>query len=396
MPWNGKSFVPFALALGVTVGLAGCGGNSGGGSNNAASGGGNEIVVGEYASLTGTKADFGKTTDHGVQLAADQINAEGGVLGRKVRVDVQDDAGDATQVGTIVTRFVTGDSVDVVIGEVASKLSMRAAPICERAGVPMITPSSTNPEVTVPKGGDVRKYVFRMCYTDPFQGGVLAKFATDTLHAKRAAILRDISNDYSVGLADFFAQKFKELGGTVVIDKSCNEGDDNFRPQLTAIAAAKPDVIIAPVYYREIALIARQAREAGIKAPFLGGDGWDSASTLKNAGGALEGSYMSNHFAVEQGGPLIKKFVDDYTKKYGEKPNALAALGYDAMNLYADAVKRAGSTDKDKVTQAIADTKGFQGVTGETTMDKDHNPVKDAVILRANGGQWEYVTTIKP
>lgn len=394
MSWNRKLLIPLALSVGATIYLAGCGGGNSGGGTTA--GGGNEIVVGEYASLTGTKADFGKTTDNGVQLAADQINASGGILGRKVRVDVQDDAGDATQVGTIVTRFVTGGNVDVVIGEVASKLSMRAAPICERAGVPMITPSSTNPEVTVPKGGDVRKYVFRMCYTDPFQGGVLAKFATDSLHAKRAAILRDISNDYSVGLADFFAQKFKEMGGQIVVDKSCNEGDDNFRGQLTAIAAAKPDVIVAPVYYREIALIARQAREAGITAPFLGGDGWDSPSTLKNAGGALDGSFMSNHYAEEQGGPIIKKFVADYQKKYGQKPNALAALGYDAMNLYADAVKRAGGTDKDKVTQAIADTKGFKGVTGETTMDKDHNPVKDAVILRAKNGQWVYVDTIKP
>jgi branched-chain amino acid transport system substrate-binding protein len=299
-------------------------------------------------------------------------------------------------VGTVVTRFVTGDNVDAVIGEVASKLSMRAAPICERAGVPMISPSSTNPEVTHPKGGDVRKYVFRMCYTDPFQGGVLAKFATDQLQAKRAAVLRDISNDYSVGLADFFSQKFKALGGTIVMDKSCAEGDDNFRPQLTAIAATKPDVIIAPVYYREIALIARQAREVGITAPFLGGDGWDSPSTLKNAGGALDGSYMSNHFAEEQGGDRIKKFVADYQAKYHTKPNALAALGYDAMNLYADAVKRAGGTDKAKVTDALADTKHFLGVTGDTTMDPDHNPVKDAVILRAKNGEWQYVTTVKP
>jgi len=394
MPLIGKTLVPLTLALGVALSLAGCGGGGGNGGGSAS--GGDEIVIGEYASLTGTKADFGKTTNNGVQLAAEQINAKGGILGRKVRVDVQDDAGDATQVGTVVTRFVTGDSVDAVIGEVASKLSMRAAPICERAGVPMITPSSTNPEVTVPNGGDVRKYVFRMCYTDPFQGGVLAKFATEELGAKRAAILRDISNDYSVGLADFFAQKFKEMGGTVVIDKSCAEGDDNFRPQLTAIAAAKPDVIIAPVYYREIALIARQAREAGITAPFLGGDGWDSPSTLKNAGGALDGSYMSNHYAEEQGGPLIQKFVSDYQAKYKVKPNALAALGYDAMNLYADAVERAGSTDKQKVAEALANTKGFQGVTGETTMDENHNPVKDAVILRAKNGQWEYVSTIKP
>jgi branched-chain amino acid transport system substrate-binding protein len=390
MPVTRKTLVPLAIGL-AALGLAGCGKSGSPGAS-----GGNDIVIGEYGSLTGSKADFGITTDNGVQLAADEINAAGGILGRKVRIDVKDDAGDATQVGTIVTRFTTGGNVDAVIGEVASKLSLRAAPICERAGVPMISPSSTNPEVTAPKGGDARKYVFRMCYTDPFQGGVLAKFATNTLHAKRAAVLRDISNDYSVGLADFFSQEFKRLGGTIVLDKSCNEGDDNFRPQLTAIAAAKPDVIIAPVYYREIALIARQAREAGITAPFLGGDGWDSPSTLKNAGGALDGSYMSNHYAEEQGGERIEKFVAGYQKKFNTKPNALAALGYDALKLYADAVERAGGTDKAKVAQALADTKGYLGVTGDTTMDKDHNPVKDAVILRAKNGSWEYVTTVKP
>lgn len=391
MTWNRSSTTRWVLGAMALLTVAGCNRNAGSNAGN-----GDRILIGEYASLSGTKADFGITTVNGVQLAKDEINAAGGIDGKTVVVDAKDNAGDVTQTGTIVTRFVSGDRVDAVIGEVASKLSLRAAPICEEAGVPMITPSSTNPEVTVTKNGQVREWIFRVCYTDPFQGGVLARFATTELKAKRAAILRDVSNDYSVGLADFFAEEFKRQGGVITTDKSCSEGDDNFRPQLTAIAATKPDVILAPVYYREIALIARQAREAGIKVPLLGGDGWDSPDVLKNAAGALDGSYMSNHFSIAQGGPRIQKFVEAYEAKYKTKPNALAALGYDAMNLYADAVKRAGSMDKAKIREALAQTKGFAGVTGDITMDPEHNAVKDAVILAARNGQWEYVSTVKP
>lgn len=391
MPFYAAPLTRCTLGVLAVLSLAGCNRNAGTSAENAES-----IRVGEYVSLSGTKADFGITTNNGVQLAKEEINAAGGLLGKTVDVDAKDNAGDATQTGTIVTRFVSGDKKDVVIGEVASKLSLRAAPICEAAGVPMITPSSTNPEVTVPKSGQVRQWVFRVCYTDPFQGGVLARFAATELKAKRAAILRDVSNDYSVGLADFFAQEFRRQGGVITADKSCSEGDDNFRPQLTAIAATKPEVILVPVYYREIALIARQAREAGIKAPLLGGDGWDSPDVLKNAGGALEGCYMSNHFSIAQGGPRIQKFVEAYEAKFKSKPNALAALGYDAMNLYADAVKRAGSMDKDKIREALSQTKGFPGVTGDITIDAEHNAVKDAVILAARNGQWEYMSTVKP
>ena len=386
MPVNGKVW---ALSGALLLALTGCNKQAGQGGNGSSNAG--DIVVGEYASLTGTKADFGITTTNGVELAADQINAAGGLLGRKIALNKQDDTGDASQVGTVVTRFVTGDRVDCVIGEVASKLSKRAAPICQKAKTPMITPSSTNPEVT--RIGD---YIFRACFTDPFQGGVLARFARATLHAKRAAVLRDVSNDYSVGLADVFVQEFKRQGGIITVDKSCSEGDDNFRPQLTAIAATKPDVILAPVYYREVALIARQAKEAGVKAPLLGGDGWDSPNVLELAGGALDGCYMSNHYSEAQGGRIIQKFVADYQAKFHAKPNALAALGYDAMNMYAEAVKRAGGTDKAKVRDELAATKGFRGVTGTITMDAERNAVKDAVILQARGDKFVYVATVKP
>lgn len=375
-----------ALSLVAAAALTGCNRQP-----SAPSGSAGDVVVGAFVSLTGTKADFGITTNNGILLAAEQLNAKGGLLGRRIRVISQDDQGQADQVGTIVTRFVTGDNVDVVIGEVASKLSLRAAPICQKAGVPMISPSSTNPEVTR-KGS----FIFRVCFIDPFQGTVLAKFARSNLKAAKAAVLRDASNDYSVGLADFFVQEFKRLGGVITKDLSCQEGDDNFRPQLNEIKKDAPDVILVPVYYREVALIARQAREIGITAPLLGGDGWDAADTIKNAGGALEGCYMSNHYSEAQGGPRIRDFVRAYEARYKTKPNALAALGYDAMNIYADAVRRAGSTDRTKVRDALATTKGFAGVTGDITIDSERNALKPAIIQQVVDGKWKFLTTVTP
>ena len=291
MTWNARNWANVAFGGAALALLAGCNKNAGpvGSAQNRA-----EIVVGEYGSLTGGKADFGITTDRGIQLAAGQLNASGGILGKKIRVIAQDDQGNADQVATIVTRFVTSDRVDVVLGEVASSLSLRAAPICEDNKVPMITPSSTNPEVTL-RNGKAADYIFRVCFIDPFQGTVMARFATNNLKAKKAAVLRDTSNAYSVGLANYFVQEFKRLGGTITVDKSYAEGDDNFRAQLTDIAGTKPDIIYVPGYYSEVSLIAKQAREAGITVPLAGGDGWDSSSLISNAGTALEGCYFSNH-----------------------------------------------------------------------------------------------------
>jgi branched-chain amino acid transport system substrate-binding protein len=354
-------------------------------------GAGNEIVIGEYGSLTGSEADFGVATDNGVKLAAEQINAKGGLLGKKIRVIAQDDQGNADQVGTIVTRFINSDRVDAVIGEVASSLSLRAAPICQQAKVPMISPSSTNPKVT-----QVGDYIFRVCFTDPQQGAAIAHFASGNLKAKRMAVLRDAASAYSMGLADFAVDAFKKDGGTVVADKSYQKGDDNFRAQLTDIVSSRPDVLLVPGYYSDVSLIAKQAREAGLKVPLLGGDGWDSPNLIKNAGTALEGSYFSNHYSEAQGGPVIQAFVKDYQAKFGQKPNALGALGYDAMNIYADAVTRANSTDKAKVRDALAATKEFHAVTGDITMDENRNASKPVVILQIKGDHFEYLTTVKP
>jgi branched-chain amino acid transport system substrate-binding protein len=225
---------------------------------------------------------------------------------------------------------------------------------------------------------------------------MMGRFVANNLKAKRAAVLRDTSNAYSVGLADYFVQEFKRLGGTITVDKSYSEGDDNFRAQLTDIAGTKPDIIYVPGYYSEVSLIARQAREAGIKVPLAGGDGWDSASLIPNAGTALEGCYFSNHYSEAQGGPVIKKFVADFKAKYKVAPNALAALGFDAMNIYGAAVKAAGTTEPSKVVAALSAIKDFPGVTGKISMGTDHNAVKPAVVLQVKGDKFTYVTTLNP
>lgn len=351
----------------------------------------NEILIGEFGSLTGTTADFGVTTKNGIDLAVEDINAKGGVLGKKVRIIIQDDRSDPAEAKTAVTKLVMQDRVVAVLGEVASTRSMAAAPVCQQAGIPMITPSSTNPDVT--KIGD---YIFRVCFIDDFQGAICAKFAADSLKLKKAAIMRDIKNDYSVGLANSFKKTFHELGGSIVADISYSEGDTDFGSQLTAIRGESPDVIFVPGYYQEVALIARKARQLGIKVPLLGGDGWDSSTLIPNSGGALEGSYFSNHYDAAMGGLLVKSFIAAYKKKFGVEPNALAALGYDAMNIMADAIERAGSTDGAKIRDAIAATKHFPGVTGVITIDAQRNAVKPGVILQISGDKFNYVETVRP
>jgi branched-chain amino acid transport system substrate-binding protein len=243
----------------------------------------------------------------------------------------------------------------------------------------------------------VGDYIFRVCFVDDFQGAIGAKFAHDNLKLTKAAILRDIRNDYSVGLADSFKKTFEKLGGTVVVDESYSEGDTDFSSQLTSMKAKAPQIIFVPGYYQEVALIARKARQLGITAPMLGGDGWDSSTLIQNAGDALEGSYFSNHYDAEMGGPQVKRFVKEYRIKFNNKsPNALAALGYDAMNILADAMKRAGTTDGPKVRAAIASTKNYLGVTGTITIDANRNAVKPGVVLQIRGKEFKYVQTVRP
>jgi branched-chain amino acid transport system substrate-binding protein len=255
----------------------------------------------------------------------------------------------------------------------------------------MITPSSTNPRIT-----QVGNFIFRVCFIDPFQGAVMAKFAADTLKVKRVAQLVDVRSDYSVGLQTFFRQHFRSLGGEIVSEQSYSAGDSDFRAQLTQIKAANPEAIYVPGYYTEVGTIARQARELGITAPLLGGDGWDSPKLWEIGGEALNGCYFSNHYSTDDPSPMVQKFVNDYKARYQQVPDALAALAYDAAKILADAIKRAGSTDGEKVRAAIAATKDFQGVTGTITINGDRNAVKPAVILKVESGKYKLIETIKP
>ncbi len=350
-----------------------------------------EILVGEYGSLTGGIATFGISTRDGSSLAFEDINSRGGVLGQKIKLLVEDDQSKPEEAGTVVNKLIHQDHVVAMLGHVASSHSLAAAPICQSEKIPMISPSSTNPRVT-----QVGNYIFRVCFLDTFQGAVMAKFAYDTLKVRNVAILVDVRSDYSVGLQTFFGQAFKKLGGKVVSEQSYSQGDSDFRAQLTAIKAFNPEAIYVPGYYTEVGTIVHQARELGITVPFLGSDGWDSPKLWEIGGTALNGCYFSNHYATDDPSPVVQKFVTDYKAKYNQLPDALAALAYDAARILADAMTRAGSTDGEKVRDAIASTKDFPGVTGNISINQERNAVKSAVIVKVENGKYLLTETIKP
>ncbi|HXF09449.1 MAG TPA: ABC transporter substrate-binding protein [Desulfuromonadaceae bacterium] len=349
------------------------------------------IKVGEFASMTGSEATFGQSSHKGTQMAIDDLNAAGGVLGKKFDLIMEDDQSQAGQPATVVRKLISRDHVVAVLGEVASSKSLEAAPICQENKIPMISPASTNPKVT--ETGD---YVFRVCFIDPFQGTVMANFALKTLKLKSVAVLTDVKSDYSLGLAKFFKEGFTSGGGKIIAEQNYSGGDKDFNAELTAIKAANPDGIFVPGYYTEVGLIARQARQLGLNVPLFGGDGWESSSLVPIGGQALEGNYFSTHYSPEDTSPAVQNFVKAFKAKYNETPDAMAALGYDSAMILADAIKRAGATDGDKVRDALAATKDFQGVTGKITIDPNRNASKPAVILTIKDGQFKYVQTIAP
>ena len=349
------------------------------------------IAIGEYSSMTGTTATFGQSTDQGIRLAVDEINASGGVLGRRLAVFLEDDQSRPEEAATAATKLVNQKHVVAMLGEASSSRSLAAAPICQANRVPMVSPSSTNPRVT-----EVGDYIFRVCFIDSFAGAVMARFAAGGLKLTRVALLVDIRNDYSIGLATYFREQFKKLGGQILAEQSYSEGDSDFHAQLTQLKAVNPEAIYVPGYYTEVGTIARQARELGIKTPFLGGDGWDSPKLWEIGGEALNGSYFANHYSVDDPNPAVQRFVGDYRARYKTVPDALAALGYDAARILADAMRRAGSTAGEKVRDALAATKDFPGVTGKITLNADRNPIKPAVMLRIENGRFVYVETLNP
>jgi branched-chain amino acid transport system substrate-binding protein len=349
------------------------------------------IKVGFFGALTGPTATFAQSGRNGALLAADEIDTAGGVLGRPIQILSEDDRGDAAEAASVVSKLITRDHVVALIGENASSRSIAAAPIAQSYGVPMISPSSTNVDVT--KKGD---YIFRVCFIDSYQGKVLAAFARRNLKAKTAAILIDSRSDYSVGLAEAFRTAFTALGGRVVAEPKYSEGDSDFSAQLTAIAPMAPDVLCIPGYYTDAGLIARQARSLGLKATLLGADGWDSPKLVEIGGEAMEGACFSNHYSVDDPSPAVRKFVAAYRARYGADPDSIAATSYDALRLLADAITRAGSTEGKRIRDALAATKDFAGVTGTISMDADRNPIKPAVVLRVQGGKFQFADSVAP
>ncbi|MDB5294348.1 MAG: Branched-chain amino acid transporter, amino acid-binding protein [Phycisphaerales bacterium] len=382
-----------ALVAGLLLPAAGCNRQSGGAGANAAT-----IVVGQVASMTGGTATFGVSSDEGLRLALDEVNAAGGVLGKKVEVKTEDDASVPDQAKTAANKLLTRDKVVALIGEISSSRSIAMAPEAEAAGIPMLSPGSTNPKVT-----QQGEFIFRSCYTDTFQGKAIATFALKDLKLKRFAVLFPINSDYGTGLRDFITAAVKAGGGEVVATESYTESQDvSFTSQLTKIKGANPEAIFVTGYYVEAGLIAKQAKELGLAVPLLGCDGFDSDQTVKIGGPAVNGSYFSNHYAAEETRPEVKAFVDAYRAKYKnpdgspKTPDAMAVLGYDAMKLMADAIKRAKSTDPKAIRDALAATKDFPGASGVITIDAERNAKKPIVILKIEDGKFKHVSTIKP
>lgn len=376
-----QRFPSLSLALTLTLGLflTGCTKT------------GDEIRIGEYGSLTGNEATFGLSTNKGIRMAVEEANEKGGVKGKKIKLITVDDEGKNEVVAQVVTRLVTQEKVLAILGEVASGRSKVAAPIAQEYKVPMISPSSTNPEVT--KIGD---YVFRVCFIDPFQGYVMAKFAMDNLKIKKAAILRDVKSDYSVGLADVFAAEFKKMGGTIVADLSYQANDVDFKAQLTQIRSKSPEAVFIPGYYTEVGLIAKQARELNLKVPLMGGDGWDSSKLSEIGKDAINGSYFSNHYTSESTDPAVVDFSTKFKAKYGEIPDGLAAMGYDAAKVLIAAMERAPELTPQAIRDEIARTKDFPGVTGKISLNENRDAVKSAVVVQVQGTTNKFVTTINP
>jgi branched-chain amino acid transport system substrate-binding protein len=358
-----------------------------------------EIVVGQYGSLSGPMSTFGSSTLNGINLAVKEINAAGGINGRRLKIVSYDDHGRADGALGVAQKLVKDRPV-AVIGEVASTLSISAGVALNQAHIPMISPSSTNPRVT-----QIGPYIFRVCFIDPFQGYVAARFATETLHTKRAAILTEETSDYSHGLSGMFAQNFPRMGGKIVDTETYVSTDVDFKSALTKIKAANPDIVYIPGYYSNIGPIAKQAREIGLNVPLLGGDGWDSPALLKGAGGALEGAYFTNHWYDDDPAARPQRFITDYQRRYGKKPDALAALGYDAVGVLADAMKRVGAPDdgdyasaafRAKLRGALAGTEDYKGVTGDITIDSDRNAIKSAVVMQIKDDKETFAARVLP
>jgi len=379
-----------ALALGALS--LGCGkkdGADGGGPGKPAAGA-TEWKIGAYFSLSGEDSAFGTDSKEGIDLAIDEINKAGGVKGKPLRVLFEDDRSKPEEATNKVLQLIDRDNVVAILGEVASSRSRAGGIVANKKKIPMITPSSTNPDVTKD-----RPYVFRVCFTDDVQGKMAAEFVVKTLGKTKIAMLFASDDLYSSGLAREFRDVAKQLGAEIVMEKSFLKKETNFTTYITEIKSANPEIIYAPIYYNAMAPIARQAKAAGVPGSmFVGGDGWDAAELLRDAGEELEGAYFTNHYAPDVPWPRSQEFVKKYKERYNRTPSSLSAQAYDAAKLLADAIGRAKADTPDAIRDAIAETKGFEGATGIITIDEQRNAQKPVVIVQIKGKQFTYHSTV--
>lgn len=376
-----RSFLMLALIVSMFM-LSACGG-----------GGGGAVKIAILAPLSGDVATFGQSTRDGAMLAIEEWNEKGGVMGKKIETVVEDSQCNAEAAVSAANKVIDQDGVKFIIGEVCSSASIPISEIAVTKNIFQISPTSTNPSVTVDESGNTKPTIFRACFIDPFQGKVAAKFALGNLTAKTAAVFLDQGNDYVRGLAEVFIAEFEAGGGSVVVKETYTGEDTDFSAILTKVKDANPDVLYLPDYYSTVNLIAAQAKEKGITAVMLGGDGWDSSDLDRVA---VEGGYFTNHFSDQDTRTIVQDFVSKYEAKYGAKPDALAALAYDATNVLLQAMEQAKSTDDPTKVASAMETGTFPVVSGDISYDASHNPVKAAVVLKVEGGQIIYTDTVAP
>lgn len=354
------------------------------------------IKIGFFGALSGDQAVWGQADRDGLLLTVDQINEAGGILGKQLEVIAYDDKGDQLESVNVVKRLINEDKVSAIIGCNSSGRNIAVAPVTEEGKVPIISTFATNPRVTVPEEGTLMKYTFRVCFIDPYSGDVTAKFAMNDLGAKKAAVLYEISSDYSVGVRDFFVKSWEAMGGEIVADEAFKTGDVDFRPQLTRIKEADPDVIVMPFLYKEVALSAKQARDLGITATMLGGDGWPSSALLEMAGEAVEGSYFINH--GDTNAPNVQAFAQAYKEEFGKEIEINSIMAHDAMMMLQAAIENAGSSDPDAIRDALEALEGLEVFTGTITVDAEtHNPIgKAASIIKIENNEFVFFKQFDP
>jgi len=356
-----------------------------------------DIKIGMVYELTGSTASYGTSAANGAKLAFKEINANGGVLGKQLQIITADNKGEPSESANAMTKVITQDRVVAVTGFTVSSCGIAASVVAEDNKIPFVAAATVNPKVTVDeRTGKVKDYTFRACFIDSFQGTVGANFALTSLKARTAAILIDNSSDYSKGLSRVFKDVFTGKGGQIVAEQAYLQKDQDFKSTLTAIKAQNPELLYIPGYYEDVGKIIKQARELGITVPILGGDAWDSPKLAELGGAqALNNTYFTNFYSVEDKNPVSNSFIEAYKKEYGQLPDSMAAMGYDAANLLIDAIKRANSTESAKIREALSTTKNFKSVSGDMALNATHDAVRGVVIMEMKDGKQVYKETVK-